>query len=224
MGGKVTEPLAGGGAALLWGGIVMGFVIAAPIGPVNVEIIRRGLSDGFRAALLTGVGSTVADVVYILIAYGGADPLAHRQGAGRLLFSAGALVLIYLGGVAVRSAVRPIPLPATENDGRHVAPRAGRAFTAGFVITIFNPMTIAFWLGILGAALAARPRQQFGIELLYIASLMVGCLVWVFLLSIGLHWGRSFVRGPAFRLVSAAAGVSLIGFGLQFALRAFGAR
>jgi threonine/homoserine/homoserine lactone efflux protein len=209
---------------LLWGGVVIGFAVAVPIGPVNVEIIRRGLAEGFRAALLTGVGSTLADVVYILVAYAGAEPLSHRQGAGRLLFSAGALVLIYLGATAIRSAVRPLPLPAASDDARPPAGRGRRAFIAGFVITIFNPMTIAFWLGILGAALAARPREQLGFELLYVVSLMVGCLLWVLLLSAGLHFGRSFVRGPALRIVSAVAGVSLIAFGLQFALRAFGTR
>ncbi len=98
-GWSLTESLANGGVALLWGGVVMGFAIAAPLGPVNVEIIRRGLGEGFRAALLTGVGSTIADVVYILIAYGGADPLSRRQGAGRLLFSAGALGIRELAGI-----------------------------------------------------------------------------------------------------------------------------
>ncbi len=220
----MPESLANGGVAFLWGGVVMGLAIAAPPGPVNVEIIRRGLGEGFRAALLTGIGSTIADVVYILIAYGGADPLSRRQGAGRLLFSAGALVLIYLGVMAIRAALRPVPLPAAADDaeGRSVG-RGRRAFTTGFVITIFNPMTIAFWLGILGASLAARPRQQLGTELLYVASLMLGCLLWVALLSAALHFGRAFVRGPALRIVSAVAGLSLIGFGLQFALRAFGA-
>jgi threonine/homoserine/homoserine lactone efflux protein len=220
----VIEALANGGAALLWSGVVIGFVIAAPIGPVNVEIIRRGLWEGFRAALLTGIGSTIADVVYILIAYAGADPLSHRAGASRLLFSAGALVLIYLGGMAIRGAMRPVPLPSAAGDEPGGgAGRGRRAFAAGFVITILNPMTIAFWLGILGAALAARPRQQFGIELLYVVSLMTGCLIWVVLLAAGLHFGRSLVRGPALRIVSAVAGLSLIGFGLQFALRAAGA-
>jgi threonine/homoserine/homoserine lactone efflux protein len=218
----MSEALADGGLMLLWGGVIMGFVIAAPIGPVNVEIIRRGLGEGFRAALLTGVGSTIADVVYILIAYAGADPLSHRQGAGRLLFVAGAAVLVYLGVVAIRSAIRPLPVPIAQGDEGRGSGRGRRAFAAGFVITLFNPMTIAFWLGILGASLASRPRQQLGIELLYVASLMVGCLIWVVLLSAGLHFGRSFVRGPVLRIVSGAAGVSLIGFGLQFALRAFG--
>jgi threonine/homoserine/homoserine lactone efflux protein len=220
----VDGSLAEGGITLLLSGVIMGFAIAAPIGPVNVEIIRRGLGEGFRAALLTGVGSTLADVVYILIAYGGADPLSHRRGAGRLLFTAGALVLLYLGAVAIRSALRPVPEPEMGGGERPATGRGRQAFTAGFVITIFNPMTIAFWLGILGAALVARPRQHLGIELLYVGSLMAGCLIWVLLLSAALHFGRSFVRGPVLRLVSAAAGVSLIGFGLQFALRAFGAR
>ena len=42
---------------LLWSGVVIGFAIAAPIGPVNVEIIRRGLAEGFRAAVCHAVAA-----------------------------------------------------------------------------------------------------------------------------------------------------------------------
>ncbi len=199
----------------------MGLAVAAPLGPVNIEIIRRGISQGFRAALLVGIGSTVADLAYILIAYAGADPLSRQSGAGRLLFSAGAGVLIFLGLSAIRTALRPgedrpVAVPA---DGRF---HRGRALVSGFVITILNPMTIAFWLGILAAALAARPRDAIDVELLYIGSLVTGCLIWVLGLSVALHFGRAFVGGRTMRVVSVAAGLTLIGFGLRFALRAAG--
>ena len=214
-----------GSTGLLWGGVLMGLAVAAPLGPVNVEIIRRGLRYGFRAALLAGIGSTVADLVYILIAYAGADPLSHQEGAKRLLFGLGALVLCYLGVAALREALHP---PGVENTATIVpttGPRGSEArgaFSAGFVITILNPMTIAFWLGILAAALAARPRQGIGMELLYVASLAAGCLLWVLGLAIALHLGRAIVRGPALRVVSGFAGLTLIGFGLQFFTRAVG--
>jgi hypothetical protein len=39
---------------------------------------------------------------------------------------------------------------------------------------------------------------------------------------VALHFGRAFVGGRTMRVVSAAAGLTLIGFGLRFALRAAG--
>ena len=59
--------------ALPASGVVLGLSIAAPLGPVNLALIQRGLSEGFRGAFLLGVGSTAADLIYILLAHAGAD-------------------------------------------------------------------------------------------------------------------------------------------------------
>ena len=145
----------------------------------------------------------------------------------RRLFGAGALVLVYLGAGAIRAGGKGTPPPedaaAAGATARETAPpaRAARgAFAAGFFITLLNPMTIAFWLGILSAALAARPRERLAIELAYVGSLAAGCLLWVVFLSAALHHGRRLARGPALRFVSVAAGLVLIGFGVRFALEA----
>src|SRR5262245_11456627 len=95
-----------GSLTLLLGGVLMGLSIAAPIGPVNLEMINRGLRQGFRAAFLVGLGSTLADAIYIALAYAGADPLSHQGWARIVLFTAGALVLGYLGVGALRAAFR----------------------------------------------------------------------------------------------------------------------
>ncbi len=221
--------------ALLLGGAFLGLSIAAPIGPVNLEMIDRGLRHGFRAAFMVGLGSTIADLIYIGIAYAGADPLSHQGWARVVLFAGGALVLVYLGAGALRAAWKAQPLPAGGSDGagegvRGAAGgaagedrRVGRgAFAAGFLITLMNPMTIAFWLGILAAALAARPRASLPVEVAYVASLIAGCMIWVLLLSFLLHRGRRLIRGPVMRVLSAAAGLALIGFGVHFAIKALG--
>lgn len=90
----------------------------------------------------------------------------------------------------------------------------------GFLITILNPMTIAFWLGILSASLAARPREAMGIEMLYVASLVAGCAIWT--LALALHVGRRAIKGRVLRAVSVVAGLVLIGFGSDFAWKALG--
>jgi len=205
-------------AGLLAGGVLLGLSIAAPIGPVNVAMIQRGLREGFAGAFLLGVGSTVADLIYILLAYAGTDPLSHLAWARILLFTAGALVMSWLGYGAIRAALAD-PVNPVEAGGV-AAPAARSAFVSGFLITIVNPMTIAFWLGILSASLAARSRAPVAIEMLYIGSLVVGCLLWIAALSVALHFGRRVAGGGFLRTVSMTAGLALFGFGTHFALKA----
>jgi threonine/homoserine/homoserine lactone efflux protein len=47
--------------------VLLGLTLAAPIGPVNVEIIKRGLNAGFRQAFLTGTGAMCADATYLTL-------------------------------------------------------------------------------------------------------------------------------------------------------------
>lgn len=205
-------------AGLLAGGVLLGLSIAAPIGPVNVAMIQRGLREGFAGAFLLGIGSTVADLIYIVLAYAGADPLSHLAWARVLLFTAGALVMTWLGCGAIRAAL--IERTGQAEAGGAAAPAARPAFVSGFLITIVNPMTIAFWLGILSASLAARSRAPVAIELLYIGSLAVGCLLWIIGLSLALHFGRRLAGGGFLRAVSMTAGLALCGFGAHFGLKA----
>jgi threonine/homoserine/homoserine lactone efflux protein len=200
----------------LLGGVLLGLSIAAPIGPVNIAMIQRGLRDGFAGAFLLGVGSTAADLIYILLAYAGADPLSQHAAARVALFGAGALVMGWLGYGAIRAGLKGQVADGAEPPG--AARRS--AFASGFGITIVNPMTIAFWLGILAASLAARERGTTTMELLYIASLAGGCLLWCAGLAVALHYGRQLARGPALKIVSVVAGLALIGFGIDFAIKA----
>jgi len=50
--------------ALLITGVVVGFLVAAPIGPVAVLGIQRTLLDGRLAGYATGVGAGLADAAF----------------------------------------------------------------------------------------------------------------------------------------------------------------
>src|ERR1041385_2351693 len=45
-------------------GLVIGFAIAAPVGPIGMLVIRRTLAEGRLLGLLTGLGAAVADALY----------------------------------------------------------------------------------------------------------------------------------------------------------------
>ena len=49
-------------------GIFLGVAIAAPLGPTNVEVIRRGVKEGWKSSLLFYAGVNVALIIYLLLA------------------------------------------------------------------------------------------------------------------------------------------------------------
>jgi threonine/homoserine/homoserine lactone efflux protein len=44
--------------------IIIGFSIAAPVGPIAVLYIRRTLTEGRTYGLISGLGAATADAIY----------------------------------------------------------------------------------------------------------------------------------------------------------------
>ena len=45
-------------------GIFVGFLIAAPVGPVGILCIHRTLETGLKSGLASGIGAAAADTVF----------------------------------------------------------------------------------------------------------------------------------------------------------------
>src|SRR5580704_15123347 len=52
-------------------GLISGFLLSVPVGPVNVTIINEGARSGFRWGLLIGAGATVMELIYCALAFTG---------------------------------------------------------------------------------------------------------------------------------------------------------
>lgn len=51
--------------------IVLGISLAAPVGPINIEMLKRGIERGFWHAWVVGIGGMTADVLFMLLIYFG---------------------------------------------------------------------------------------------------------------------------------------------------------
>ncbi len=86
------------GLNFLFKGIVIGFSIAAPVGPIGVLCIRRSLAEGTGAGLATGLGAATADALYGCIAGFGLTAISTFLVSQRFwIASLGGLFLCYLG-------------------------------------------------------------------------------------------------------------------------------
>ena len=90
--------------------ILLGISLAAPIGPSGVAVIQNGLTRGFLRAFITGVGVTMADATYLLLVYFGLSSFISIPLIKILIWTLGALVLLYLGARSLQEAVQSVDL------------------------------------------------------------------------------------------------------------------
>jgi threonine/homoserine/homoserine lactone efflux protein len=192
--------------------VLLGLTLAAPIGPVNLEIIKRGLNSGFKQAFLTGVGAMSADATYLTLIFFGLTSFLNVTWIKIVLGIGGSFMLIYLGYASIKNFFNESAVAKTEKRSLLQS-----SFTTGYVLAISSPMTVVWWTGVFGALLASQtdtPNNLFAF--LSCFSILLGCFVWVFFLAVALHWGKKFVNEIIMKSISLTAGIVLIGFGLYF--------
>jgi threonine/homoserine/homoserine lactone efflux protein len=196
--------------------ILLGLTLAAPIGPVNLEIIKRGLNSGFKQAFLTGAGAMCADATYLILIFFGLTSFLNFAFMKIFLGIAGGIILIHLGVMSAKVFFRKAD--ATDNKPHRLFKAS---FVTGYVLAISSPMTIVWWTGVFGALLAAQTHTQTNISAFFSClSILLGCFLWVFFLSTALHWGKKIINEKLTRLISLFAGLFLILFGIYFLYRA----
>jgi threonine/homoserine/homoserine lactone efflux protein len=204
------------GESLFFHGFVLGLMAAAPIGPVNIEMIRRGLRVGFWAPFCIGMGAVTADFVYVTLAsFGFSSLFSHSAVLRGGLMLLGAALLSFLGIAAMREARRPV-LP-TENPGQKPLGKA-KYYLLGLLLCLANPMTIGYWL-VVSAAFLPSGEALWRTYVILVVSVSAGCISWVLFISTVLHVSRSHVSSRLFQYVNLVSGLLLVGYGLYFALK-----
>src|SRR5258705_649868 len=78
-------------------GIVSGFLVSIPVGPINISIVNEGARRGFSWALLIGLGATIMEVIYCAIAFAGFTQLFDSRVIKATMELVSFLLMLYLG-------------------------------------------------------------------------------------------------------------------------------
>ncbi len=196
--------------------ILLGLSLAAPIGPVNAAQIDRGIRNGFMHSWLVGVGAVIADGIYMLIVYIGVVRFLETEFMQTFLWLFGFFVLIYTGVETMMNAGK-IHL----EYARSKEPLA-KSFFTGFLMSISNPLTILFWLGIYGSVLAkTAATYDTGQLVLYSSAIFIGLLLWDITMAGVASSFRKYLTSYLLVIISLLSGLSLTGFGIYFGIQAF---
>lgn len=196
--------------------ILLGLSLAAPIGPINAAQIDRGIRNGFMHSWLIGVGAVMADGIYMLVVYIGVVQFLETPFMQTFLWLFGCFVLIYTGVESLQNAGK-----VNLSQQRGSEPLI-KSFFSGFLMSISNPLTILFWLGIYGSVLAkTAATYDSGQLILYSSAIFIGLLLWDISMAGLASSFRTFLTSQLLISISLLSGLSLIGFGIYFGFQAF---
>ena len=189
-------------------GLMIGFAIAAPVGPIGLLCIQRTLAYGRLTGLVTGLGAASADAIYGLVAGFGLTAISAFLVEQQLwLGLAGGLFLCYLG-------VRTILTPPAAHAAQIRAGGRWAAYGSTFLLTLTNPMTIFSFMGIFaGLGLAAAPGA-YGQATALVLGVFTGSAAWWLLLSGCVSLARGRIGPGTLRWVNRVAGALILIFGV----------
>ncbi len=191
--------------SILLKGIVIGFSIAAPVGPIGILCIRRTLVEGRATGLASGLGAATADAFYGSVAgFGLTFISALLLGQQFWLRLGGGAFLGYLGLKTL------LTKPATEAANAKGNGLLG-AYTSTLFLTLTNPATIFSFLAILASVDAAT---SYGSAALLVSGVFVGSALWWLLLSGSVSSLREKFTPAAMTWVNRASGCLILAFGL----------
>ncbi|HLF25032.1 MAG TPA: LysE family transporter [Anaerolineae bacterium] len=199
-------------------GALIAISFSAPPGPVTLETVRRGVRGGFGPALHVQLGSILGDLLWCCVALLGLAPLAQVAWLRGALAVAGVLVLVYLGVLGIRDALKAPGVPTVEatrsRDG---------AFRSGIFISMANPMAVGYWLSVGGALIGAGAIGASTAQTVwFVAGFAGGTLVWAFAMAFAVRWSKRIMTPAIFRLVNLVCGMALLLFSVTLASQMLG--
>ena len=196
--------------------VFLGLSLAAPIGPINAAQLDKGLKSGFFHSWFVGLGAMAADAIYMILVYLGFVQFLEIPVVKLFLWLFGFFVLVYTGIESIIGAGNIVKSNTRRDE--HLL----KSFFSGFIMSLSNPLSILFWLGIYGSVLAKTISSYSTHQLLlYSSAIFIGLLIWDITMALIASSFRRILTPQIQMGISIISGLSLIGFGCYFGLQAF---
>lgn len=186
-------------------GIILGFSIAAPVGPIGIICIRKTLQYGRLAGFFSGLGAATADTLFGVISAFGLTLVSNFLVAERLwLHLIGGLFLLGLG--AKTFLAKPM------ETGKEISHKTFLGdFISTFFLTLANPLTIFSFIAIF-AGLGLSDHR--GSAPILILGVFLGSALWWLILSEGITFFRKKISHQMMIWVNRIAGIVIASLGV----------
>jgi threonine/homoserine/homoserine lactone efflux protein len=188
--------------------MMLGISLAVPVGPIKLEMIKRGLSGGFWPSWLVGLGAVSADFIFMLIIFLGLSPFIQNNFVQFVMLVAGIIMLTVLGISTIRTACSQKRLLSDKEEEPEHKP-----YWTGFILALMNPFNFLFWFGIYGGTLQNVPSDtEWWVNAYLSLFIIAGIILWNINVAFTVHFFRTLINDITIRVLTGLAGAGLLGF------------
>ncbi len=167
--------------SLLYKGLILGFSVAAPVGPIGILCINRTVKKGFRSGIISGLGAATADLMYGLIAALGLGVISNFLIEHKIWVQIiGAILLLQLSIITILADRK-------SNNSVNIGNKNySKDYISTFALVVSNPVTILFFLAVfanLGLGNSSN-STTFSNSLLVLGVFLGSSLWWLTLSSV----------------------------------------
>lgn len=165
--------------ALLLKGILIGFLVSIPLGPIGILVIQRTVNKSRLAGLMSGMGAALSDTLYAVIAGFSLTFIIDFIRENELLFQAfGAVVVLALGiHIFFKNPVTDLRRNRLKGNTHF------QDIISSFLVTISNPLTIFVFLAVFTSSGVAISMEKPYHSFFVILGIFSGAFIWWFSLS-----------------------------------------
>jgi threonine/homoserine/homoserine lactone efflux protein len=192
--------------ATIANGLVLGWSVAWPPGPINAEMIRRALipraeGGGFWSAWQLGLGACSGDFCWALAVAAGAGALLASPRVHLALGVISFLLLIFLAWNFARGAWQTAHAHRQNVDApaRLRQSKLPRGYFLGLVLALTSPWNIGFWFAVMGGQSSTQQQSSFLNSVVLAVAVVSGAILWTIVLCTALKLGARIFARPAWQ-------------------------
>lgn len=188
-------------------GLILGFLLCAPLGPIGLLCVQRTIASGRLAGALSVLVAAVVDALYALAAALGLSLAAALVDQSKQVIQPMAGVILAVVGTRLFFE----PAPAAEPPADRVK-HLRDAFLTTFLLMLSNPLPVI----VISAALSTLNAQGiggFGIPLL-VAGVFTGSALWAPILVFCVSLIAPLLNGWRLRFFQRICGAAIFSCGL----------
>lgn len=163
-------------------GLISGFLVSMPVGPINVTIINEGARRGFKWALMIGLGAVAMETIYCALGFAGFATFFDSKLIKATMELASFVLMTALGFKYLRQKDVVTHTKGADVMEEKLHPHS--AFVIGFVRVLGNPAVLVLWVTLAGAFTSHEwVDADWTSRGWFVSGVAVGAAIWFVLLS-----------------------------------------
>ncbi len=193
----------------LYKGLILGFSVAAPVGPIGVLCINRTINKNFAAGFVSGLGAATADLLYGFVAGLGLTVISTFLIDQKLWIQIiGLIFLIYIGIKTIIKKDNELEFKSLTDKGLL------KDYLSTLALTITNPMTILFFIAVFAGLGLSNTINGFYPVIQLIAGVFIGSSIWWLILSGITAKLKTRISKKILKKIDLLSGIFILFFGL----------